>query len=48
MNAILNDNDELIFKELQVPFQKVLEEVARQIVAPVFDKFPYSDMFLSD
>lgn len=47
MNAILNENDELIFKELQVPLQNVLEDVARDIIAPVFDKFPYSDMFLS-
>lgn len=48
MNAILNENDQLIFKELQVPLQNVLEEVARQIVAPVFNKFAYSDMFLDE
>lgn len=46
MNAILNENDQLIFKELQVPLQNVLENVAREIIAPVFDKFAYSDMFL--
>ncbi|XP_037026830.1 protein takeout-like isoform X1 [Bradysia coprophila] len=48
MNAILNDNDQLIFKELQVPLQNVLEKVARQIVAPVFNKFPYNEMFLDE
>ncbi|KAJ6635877.1 Protein takeout, partial [Pseudolycoriella hygida] len=48
MNAILNENDELIFKELQIPLQNVLERVAKEIVTPVFDKFPYSEMFLDD
>lgn len=48
MNKILNENDDLIFKELQVPLQNVLEEMAREIIAPVFDKFPYSDMFLNE
>lgn len=47
MNAILNENDELIFKELQVPLQNVLEGVARDIITPVFNKFAYSDMFLN-
>lgn len=48
MNAILNENDQLIFKELQVPLQNVLENVARDIVGPVFNKFPYSEMFLNE
>lgn len=48
MNAILNENDQLIFKELQVPLQNVMEEVARDIVAPVFGRFAYSDMFLDE
>lgn len=48
MNAILNENDQLIYKELQVPLQNVLENVARQIVAPVFNKFPYNEMFLGE
>lgn len=48
MNAILNDNDQLIFKELQVPLQNVLETVAKQIVGPVFNRFPYNEMFLNE
>lgn len=48
MNAILNENDELIFKELQVPLQNVLGKVALALIAPVFDKFPYNEMFLDE
>lgn len=46
MNAILNENDQLIYKELQVPLQNIMENVAREIVGPVFNKFPYTDFFL--
>lgn len=45
MNAVFNQNHELIFNEVQEPVEKSFEKIVREIVQPVFDKFPYNELF---
>lgn len=45
MNAIFNENHQLIFKEVQPSIEESFEKILRDIIQPVFDKFPYSDLF---
>ncbi|KAG4065115.1 hypothetical protein HA402_007512 [Bradysia odoriphaga] len=45
MNAIFNENYELIFKEVQQPVEESFERILRDIIQPVFDKFPYNELF---
>lgn len=45
MNAIFNENYELIFKEVQEPIESSFEKILLDIIQPVFDKFPYKELF---
>lgn len=45
MNAIFNENYQLIFKEVQKPVEESFEKILRDIIQPVFDKFPYNELF---
>lgn len=45
MNAIFNENYQLIFKEVQAPIEESFEKILRDIIQPVFDKFPYKQLF---
>lgn len=45
MNAIFNENHQLIFKEVQPSIEESFEKILRDIIQPVFDKFPYNELF---
>lgn len=45
MNAIFNENHQLIFNEIQKPVEESFEKILRDIIQPVFDKFPYKNLF---
>lgn len=48
MNAVLNENADLVYKELQAPIQKVMGHTLKVIFAPVCRKFAYTDIFVKD
>lgn len=48
MNAVLNENAELVYKELQIPIQKVVGDALKKIFAPACRKVAYNDLFLSE
>lgn len=45
MNAIFNENHQLIFKEVQPAIEETFEKILLDIIQPVFDKFPYKELF---
>ncbi len=45
MNAIFNENHQLIFNEVQQPVEESFEKILVDIIQPVFDKFPYKELF---
>lgn len=45
MNAILNENGPLILKELEEPVQQAVSKIFLGLIQPVFDKFPYNELF---
>ncbi|KAJ6635874.1 Protein takeout [Pseudolycoriella hygida] len=45
MNTIFNENYQLIFNEIQEPVEKSFENILLDVIQPVFDKFPYNEMF---
>lgn len=45
MNAIFNENHQLIFKEVQQPIEESFEKILLKLIQPVFDKFPYKELF---
>lgn len=45
MNAIFNENYQLIFREVQAPVEESFERILLDIIRPVFDKFPYNQLF---
>lgn len=48
MNAVLNENALLLYKELQVPIQNVVSDAVQKIFAPVGESFSYTDIFLKE
>jgi hypothetical protein len=46
MNQVLNDNWELLFKELRPAFVKAIAEVFLDYAKRIFDKVPYNEIFL--
>lgn len=48
MNAVLNENADLVYKELQGPIQSVMGDTIKKIFAPVWMKFPYHNLFMKD
>lgn len=48
MNAVLNENSDVLYKELQTPIQDMVGESMKKIFAPVQDTVPYADFFLDD
>lgn len=47
-NHFLNENWMEILKELKPVLTKSIASIYRAIAEPIFAKFPYSDLFLSD
>lgn len=45
MNALFNENYQLIFKEVQQPVEASFEKILLKLIQPVFDKFPYKELF---
>lgn len=45
MNAIFNENYQLIFNEVQQPVEESFEKILLDIIQPVFDKYPYKELF---
>jgi hypothetical protein len=46
MNQVLNENWELLFKELRPAFEKAFGDVFLQYAKGIFDKVPVSNIFL--
>lgn len=48
MNAVLNENSDLLYKGLQIPIQNVLGDAMQKIFSPINDLLAYSDFFEDD
>lgn len=48
MNAVLNENSNILYKGLQIPIQNVLGDAMHKIFSPVDEVIPYSDFFEDD
>lgn len=48
MNAVLNENSELLYKELQIPMENVVGSALQKIFKPVGESFSYDDFFVKD
>jgi hypothetical protein len=46
MNQVLNENWELLFKELGAPLEKAFGDVFLEYAKAIFDKVPYNNIFL--
>lgn len=46
MNLFLNENWEIILQELQPALRETLSQILLSLINNVFDKLPYSDMFI--
>jgi len=46
MNEVLNENWELLFKELRPSFEKAFGDVFLEYAKGIFDKVPTSNIFL--
>jgi hypothetical protein len=46
MNQVLNENWELLFKELRPAFEKAIAEVFLDYAKGIFDKVPYKNIFI--
>lgn len=48
VSAVLNDNSELVFNELRKEFGRARGIIVRNLLAPMFEKFPYRMMFADE
>lgn len=48
MNDVLNENNDVLFKGLQVPMQNVLGDAMLKVYKPVASKIPYAGYFVND
>ncbi|KAG4081170.1 hypothetical protein HA402_014618 [Bradysia odoriphaga] len=48
MNAVLNENNDVLFKGLQGPMQNILGDAMLKIYEPVALKIAYADFFVND
>lgn len=48
MNAVLNENADLVYKELQIPIEKVVGDALKKIFTPVCKVVSYNDLFLKE
>lgn len=46
MNLFLNENWEIILKELKPAVKEALSTILTNIINSVFEKLPYNEMFL--
>jgi hypothetical protein len=46
MNKVINENWELIFKELRPALEKAFGDVFLEYAKGIFDKVPFYDIFL--
>lgn len=48
VNNVLNESSELIFNEIRGAFGEARGRIVRNLLAPVFDKFPYRILFAEE
>lgn len=48
VNNVLNESSELIFSEIRGAFGEARGKIVRNLLAPVFDKFPYRMLFAEE
>lgn len=48
MNAALNENADLLYKELQLSIENVVSDAMLKIFQPLSQTFSYSDVFLKE
>lgn len=48
VNGVLNENHELIFQEMRKEFGNARGRIVRNLLAPVFERFPYRMMFAEE
>lgn len=48
VNAMLNENQHLLINELRVAIGRAFERPLVRIAGPMFERYPYREMFTSD